>query len=45
MLLNDSYNGREIVLQRKKDLFKKIVSWMTWKKKKREKESEIGGKY
>ena len=44
MLLNDSDNGREIVLQRKKDLFKKILSWMTWKKK-REKESEIGGKY
>ena len=33
VLLKDSDNGREIVPQRKKDIFKKIVSWMTWKKK------------
>ena len=27
MLLKDSDNGEQIVLKRKKDIFKKIVSW------------------
>ena len=36
MLLKDSDNGEQIVLKRKKDIFKKIVSW-------KKKQSEIGG--
>ena len=33
MLLKDSGNGEHIALKRKNYIFKKIVSWMTWKKK------------